>query len=125
MVPHLGTTLRYIFKHMAYTTNPNIAKVRGEAVEMVRRGSSTRKVARHFGYTHSAVVKWCAKAKLRGCGAIPTKSSAPKTSPNALPRTIVSEIIRERTGRRRCAEHVYHALKKKGVAVSLSSVGRT
>mgnify|MGYP000048887104 CR=1 FL=1 len=92
---------------MAYTSNPNIAKVRGEAVELIRKGWSTRKVARHFGYTHSAVVKWCAKANKRGYGAIPTESSAPKTSPNALPRNIVSEIIKERVGRRRCAEHVH------------------
>jgi len=110
---------------MAYTSNPNIAKVRGEAVELVRRGWSTRKVARHFGYTHSAIVKWCAKAKKRGYGAIPTEDSTPKTSPNALPRNIVSEIIKERTGRRRCAEHVHVALKNRGVEVSLSSIKRT
>ncbi len=112
-------------KHMAYTTNPNIAKVRGEAVELVRRGWSTRKVARHYGYTHSAVVKWCAKSKKRGYGTIPTLSSKPKSSPNSLSREIVSEIIKERVGRRRCAEHVHVALRKKGVNVSLSSVKRT
>lgn len=110
---------------MAYTLNPNLPKVRGQAVEMVRRGSGVRKVARHFGFSHSAVVKWCAKAKKRGYGAIPTRSSAPKTSPNALPRDIIIEIIDERTKRRRCAEHVHHALKNKGVEVSLSSVKRT
>jgi len=110
---------------MAYTTNPNIAKVRGEAVEMVRRGNSTRKVARHFGFSQSAIVKWCVKAKKRGYGAIPTESSKPKTSPNALPRDIVSEIIKERVGRRRCAEHVHAALRRRDIDVSLSSVKRT
>jgi len=110
---------------MAYTTNPNLPRVRGQAVELVRSGWSTRKVARHFGFSQSAIVKWCAKAKKRGYGAIPTESSTPKTSPNALPRDIVSEIIKERTGRRRCAEHVHVALKNKGVEVSLSSVKRT
>ena len=110
---------------MTYTTNPNIAKVRGKAVALVRRGRSTREVARHFGYTHSAVVKWCAKAKKYGYGIIPTQSSRPKTNPKALAQEIVTEIIKERIGRRRCAEHVYHALKNKGVIVSLSSVKRT
>jgi len=110
---------------MAYTINPNIPRVRGQAVELLRRGFSTRTVARHFGFSQSAVVKWRAKAKKRGYGAIPTQSSRPKTSPHALPRNIVSEIIRERVGRRRCAEHVYHALKNRDVAVSLSSVKRT
>ena len=71
---------------MAYTLNPNIPKVREQAVEMVRRGASVREVARHFGFSHSAVVKWCEKAKKRGYGAIPTASSRPKTSPKALPR---------------------------------------
>ena len=109
---------------MAYTQNPNIPKVRGQAVEMVRRGASTRETARHFGFTHSAVVKWVAKAK-DGRGPIHTKSSRPKTSPQALPREVVEEIIDERIRRRRCAEHIYHALKNRDVAVSLSSVKRT
>jgi transposase InsO family protein len=52
-------------------------------------------------------------------------SSKPKKSPRALSRDIVSAVIRERVGRRRCAEHVYHALRKQGVDVSLSSVKRT
>lgn len=46
-------------------------------------------------------------------------------SPKALPTQTVEAIIQERVGRRRCAEHVYHALKRKGIAVSLSSVKRT
>jgi transposase InsO family protein len=56
---------------------------------------------------------------------IPTKSSRPKRSPRAISRKLVSAIIEERIGRRRCAEHVYHALKRKGIKVSLSSVKRT
>jgi len=110
---------------MAYTINPNIPRVRGQAVELVRRGWSVRKVARHLGYTHSAIVKWCFRARTWGYGGIPTRSSRPKKSPNALSREMVSEIIKERVGRGRCAEHVYHALKKREVLVSLSSVKRT
>lgn len=110
---------------MAYSTNPNLPRVRREAVELVLSGWSVRKVARHLGFTHSAVVKWMQKAKKRGRGLIPTKSSKPKTHPRALSVAIVEAIIKERVGRRRCAEHVYHALKKQGVVVSLSSVKRT
>lgn len=84
-----------------------------------------RKAARHFGYTHSAIVKWCKKDETGGFRRIETLSSKPKRSPRALSRTVVSAIIRERVGRRRCAEHVYHALVKHGVHVSLSSVKRT
>lgn len=110
---------------MAYTINPNLPRVRGQAVELVRRGWAVRKVARHFGFSHSAVVKWCAKARRRGYGAIPTQSSRPKHHPGTLSRELISAIIRERVGRRRCAEHVYHGLKNRGVIVSLSSVKRT
>jgi transposase InsO family protein len=110
---------------MAYTNNPNLPKVRGEAVALVAKGWSVRKVARHLGFTHSAVVKWVAKSKLRGYGPIPTGSSKPKKHPQTLTALVITAIIEERTGRRRCAEHVHQALKKKGVDVSLSSVKRT
>lgn len=110
---------------MAYSNNPNLPRVRGKAVELVLKGWSIRRVARYLGFTHSAVVKWMKKARIRGYGAIPTRSSRPKAHPRALSVEIVEAIITERIGRRRCAEHVYHALKKKGIIVSLSSVKRT
>lgn len=110
---------------MTYSNNPNLPSVRGQAVELVRRGWSVRKVARHLGFTHGAVVKWVAKARKQWHGPIPTRSSRPKHHPHALSREIVDAVIRERTGKRRCAEHVYHALKNKGIKVSLSSVKRT
>src|SRR3989344_2586729 len=112
--------------YMAYSKNPELPKVRREAGRLVKQeGWSTRKVARHFGYTHSAIVKWCSKDPTGGFRRIETQSSKPKRSPRALSRDVVSAIIKERVGRRRCAEHVYHALVKHGVGVSLSSVKRT
>ena len=103
-----------------------MGKVRRDAVRLVKyRGWSTRAVARYTGYSQSTIVKWCKKDVTGGWHEIPTQSSRPKTSPNALPPNTISEIITERVGRRRCAEHVYHALKRRGVKVSLSSVKRT
>ena len=110
---------------MAYTNNPNLPRVRGEAIALLKKGWSMRKVGRHLGFTHSAISKWKKKAKVWGYGPIPTESSAPKHHPNALSRPVISAIIHERVGRRRCAEHVYHALKNKGIEISLSSVKRT
>lgn len=110
---------------MAYSNNPNLPKVRGQAIELVRKGWSIRRVARHLGFTHSAVVKWVARSKKRGYGPVPTRSSRPKAHPRALPAETIDAIITERVGRRRCAEHVHQALKRKGVEVSLSSVKRT
>jgi len=111
---------------MAYTTNPHLPKVRRDAVRLVKyRGWSMRKVSRHIGVNVGTISRWCKKDISGGWHEIPTKSSKPKTSPNALPRKVVSAIIKERVGRRRCAEHVHVALKRKVVDVSLSSVKRT
>jgi len=111
---------------MAYTNNPNIPKVRGIAVKLVKQGWTTRQVARHLGYSQSAVVKWLAKARKYGYSEeVPTLSSKPKTNPNSLSKEVVSEIIKERLKRRRCAEHVYVALSNREIKVSLSSVKRT
>lgn len=97
-----------------------------EAVRLVKyEGWSMRKVARHIGVEPSTVSRWCRSPFGTGWMRIPTKSSKPRKSPRALSKAIVSAIIKERVGRRRCAEHVHHALKKQGVEVSLSSVKRT
>lgn len=111
---------------MAYTKNPHLPKVRMEAVRLVKyRKWTIRKVARYVGVAASTVSRWCKSPWGTGWMPIPTRSSKPKRSPKALPAETVEAIIKERVGRRRCAEHVHHALKKKGVEVSLSSVKRT
>lgn len=111
---------------MAYSMNPHLPRVRREAVYLVKqKGWSTRKVARYFGYTQSAIVKWCKKDDTGGFRKIETRSSRPKTSPRALPRDIVAAIIRKRVGRHRCGQVVHRELLADGLSVSLSSVQRT
>lgn len=111
---------------MAYSKNPELPRVRREAVRLVKyRGWSVRKVARHLGYTHSAVVKWCAKDPTGGWQRIETQSSRPHTSPQALSEEIVSAIIHQRVGRRRCGQIIHQELLRDGVKVSLPSVQRT
>lgn len=111
---------------MAYTTNPQIPFVRRDAVALVRSGWSTRKVARHFGFSQGAVVKWCQKAgSLPADTIIPTKNARPHHHPRALPREVVVAIVRTRQGRRRCGQVVHQQLKRNGIVVSLSSVQRT
>ena len=112
--------------YMSYSKNPHLPKVRRDAVYLVKqKGWTMRKVARRFGVEPSTISRWCKNPLGTGWHDIPTESSRPKKSPGALSRDVVSAIIRERVGRRRCAEHVYHALKNRGVDVSLSSVKRT
>jgi len=111
---------------MAYTTNPHIAKVRRDAVNLVKyRGWSMRKTALRFGVQPSTISRWCAHPFATGWHEIPTKSSAPKTHPNALSKEIVSQIIAKRIGRRRCGQVIHQELMREGVRVSLPSVQRT
>lgn len=110
---------------MAYTVNPQVPKVRWQAVKMLRGGKSTRAVARYFGYNQSTIVRWAKKVEIRNRGAIPTLSSRPHVSPLALSEEMVRAIISKRLERNRCGQVVHQALLQSGVSVSLSSVQRT
>ncbi len=111
---------------MPYTTNPHISKVRQDAVNLVKyRGWSMRKVSVKFGVEPSTISRWCKLPMATGWCPLPTRSSRPNTSPRALKKEIVEAIIKKRTGRRRCGQHIFHELKREGVEVSLISVQRT
>lgn len=110
---------------MAYSNNPSLPRVRREAVRLVRSGWTTTKVARHLGYTHSAIVKWMQRAPKDGRKVIPTLSSRPYHHPSELNPEIVRMIIAYRRKYERDAFFIHHLLKQEGVAVSLSSVKRT
>lgn len=110
---------------MSYTTNPHIPRIRREAAQLVYRGWSTRKVARHFGFSQSVIVKWYKKSKLYGYHNIPTKSSRPKSHAHQLKKEVVDRIIAIRKEHGRTSEVVHQQLKNEGVRVSLNSVRRT
>jgi transposase InsO family protein len=109
-----------------YTNNPKMPKIRKEAVNLVKyRGWSTRKVARHLGFTQSAIVKWCAKDPTGGWRDIPTESSRPHHHPKELREGVAKRIIRIREKTKRTSEVVHQILLEKGISVSLNSVRRT
>jgi transposase InsO family protein len=110
---------------MPYITNKHLPRIRRDATKLVRSGWSTRKVARHFGYSQSVIVKWTKKAKEIGDHPIPTKSSRPKFHPKELDRDIVRKIVSKRLAHNRYAEVIYQELKNENISVSLSSVKRT
>ena len=110
--------------NMSYTTNPHIAKVRQEAVNLVKYQTwSMRKASRHFGVYPSTISRWCRLGT--GRDPIATKSSRPQNSPNALKKEIVEAIIKKRIGRRRCGQVIHQELLREGIRVSLPSVQRT
>jgi transposase InsO family protein len=111
-----------------YTSNPNIPKVRLEAVKMLRSGKSSREVARHFGFNQSSVVRWDKRYKeeyLTLHAHLETRSSRPHHHPNELSQDVVDAIVEARLKHNRCAEIVHDDLIERGVKVSLSSVKRT
>lgn len=113
---------------MAYTSNPKLPRLRMQAVLLVRRGWSTRQVARYFGYNQSTIVRWVQRAdadNLKGSENLPTLSSRPKSHPRALAPEVVEAIVAARLAHGRCAEVVYEDLLEQGIKVSLSSVKRT
>lgn len=112
---------------MAYTKNPNLPKVRAEAVKMLRSGKSSREVACHFGYSQSVVIKWNKKVPpdFYQYKVIRTESSRPKHHPKELDETVVARILELRDETKRGAEFIHVILQREGVKVSLSSVKRT
>jgi len=110
---------------MSYSNNPQLPRVRMEAVKLVRSGWSQNKVARHLGYTQGVISKWVQRAPQDGRKTIPTESSRPHHHPQELPDDLVQKIIEVRKRHNRCSEVVHQELKNEGAAVSLSSVKRT
>ena len=98
--------------NMAYTKSPERPHVRMEAVRLMRKGWSSRKVARHFGFDHSTIVRWMERAPGdRRRNIIPTLSSRPYSHPNALPLETVVRILEMRRERNQCAEILHRRLK--------------
>lgn len=111
---------------MAYTINPQMPRLRMEAVKLVKReGWSVRKVARHYGYSPGAVSKWVKRAPDSFCKTIPTRSSRPHHHPRSLSEEKVKAIVKVRLEHHRCAEVVHKQLENDGLDISLSSVKRT
>lgn len=114
--------------YMSYSKNPNLPRVRMKAVNLVKKGWSIRRVARYFGFSHVAVMKWMKKSVgiyPSGKAVIPTLPSRPKTHPNELEKDKVDAIVLQRKKHNRCAEVVHRELLNQGIIVSLSSVKRT
>lgn len=112
---------------MAYTTNPHAGKARGDAVRLVKiHGWSKARVARYCGVSKSTIGRWVERAPDDLRVNIPTESSRPKHSPNALDPEVVAKILELRVKHRdRCAPVIHQHLLNEGLSVSLSTVRRT
>jgi len=135
---------------MAYSINPNLPRARALALKLlIEKSLPAQLVANKCGVHRSTVYRWKLKwleinqnvqlanfdrpnrtpgskfrlAALRWL--IPTLSSKPIHSPNAVPGPIVELVLTLRRMLKRCAEVVwYHLTNDNGVTISLSSVRR-
>ena len=135
---------------MAYSNNPNLPRARALALKLlIEQKLPAQVVANKCGVHRSTVYRWKLKWQevnqdvqlenfnrpTRELGSqfrfaalkwlIPTQSSRPKHSPNAIPTNIVELVIALRQLLKRCAEVVwFHLTRDNGVSISLSSVRR-
>ena len=99
-------------------------RVRRDAARLFRKGWSARKIGRHLGYHHTAVMKWVQRAKLVGDVPIPTQSSKPKQVRQPTAKGVVDRIVKLRIETKRCAEAIYEQLKREGARIAKCTVHR-
>lgn len=135
---------------MAYSINPNLPRARALGLKLlIEQALPAQVVANKCGVHRSTVYRWKVKwleinqnvqlqnvnRPTRNPGKqfrfaalkwlIPTRSSRPKHSPNAVPEPIVELVLSLRQMLKRCAEVVwFHLSHDNGVNISLSSVRR-
>jgi hypothetical protein len=136
---------------MAYSTNPNLPRARALGLKLlINEGLPLIVVANKCGVHRSTIYRWKKKwlginanqqlanfnrpsrsagknsFRLLSCSwVIPTLSSKPKHSPNAVPDNIVTLVLKLREMLKRCAEVVWwHLRRDNAVNISLSSVRR-
>src|SRR4051812_34106346 len=105
---------------MAYSTNPHLPRLRMEAVRLVRKGWTVRKVARHTGFAPGTISKWVKRAPEHGNTHLATQSSRPASHPKTVDQKTIQAICDLRLRHRRCAEVIHHLAVQQGIRVSLS-----
>jgi putative transposase len=109
---------------MPYTTNKHLPRIRRDAVLLFRKGWSARKIGRHFGYHHTAVMKWVERSKIVGNHPIPTRSSVPKNFRKPIDTKLVDKICDMRIKTRRCTEAIHLELQREGIHIGKSTIHR-
>jgi len=114
---------------MSYSSNPLLPKARAQAVRLVVEHNLPLVVAaRKSGVHRSTLWRWLKRWEALGYNGyirpLPTRSSRPLTSPQALPASTVARISHYRTLLGRCAEAIHAYCLREGTKVSLASVKR-
>lgn len=113
---------------MSYSNNPYLPKARMQARNDVFWGRLTVTQASHkYGVDRTTIWRWIKRArkfKLNGNGFIWTLPSIPKHHPNELKVEVVDRIVELRKILDRCSPIIQAHLKREGIKVGLSTIGK-
>ena len=109
---------------MPYTSNKNMPRIRRDAARLFRAGWSARKVGRHLGFHHTAIMEWVRKAEAVGDVPILTQSSEPRSKPGKIDAKLEEKIVSIRRKNGRCTEAIYLELKREEQEIGKSTVHR-
>lgn len=99
-------------------------RIRRDAARLYHKGWSARKIGRHLGYHHTAIMKWVNRSRIVGDVPILTRSSAPKNIPNKISKELENKIIELRKKTKRCTEALKIDLERQGIVVPRSTIHR-
>ncbi len=99
-------------------------RIRRDAARLFHKGWSARKIGRHLGYHHTAVMKWVKRSRIVGDVPIQTRSSEPKRKPRKISEELEKQIVALRMKTKRCTEALKLDLERCGVIVPRSTIHR-
>jgi len=113
---------------LSYSNNPYLPKARMQARNDVFWGRLTvTQASNKYGVNRSTIWRWVKRVKdlnLNGNGFIWTLPSIPKHHPNELKIEVLDRIIELRKTLNRCAPIIHAHLRREGIKVGLSTVGK-
>jgi transposase InsO family protein len=103
----------------------NIQEERLRWVEMVETGDTKLKdIIKIFPYSERTLKRWLREYREKGKNGLIPKSTEPKTQPNETPIWIKERVIELRKQTKLCAKKLHWRLKKTGLIVPVSTIGK-
>jgi len=103
----------------------NIQEERIRWVEMIEKDNQRIKdVLVLFPYSERTLKRWLRKYRERGEEGLIPKSTEPKTQPNETPIWTKERVIEIRKKTKLCAKKLHWRLKKQGLIVPISTIGK-
>jgi transposase InsO family protein len=103
----------------------NIKEERLRWVRMVEESHiKLKEVIKIFPYSGRTLKRWLKEYRVKGEDGLMPKSTAPKTQPKETPIRIKERVIELRKETKLCAKKLHWRLKKQGLDVPISTIGK-